>query len=560
VTRFPLILALALIPSLYAACSSVDAGGRDGGAATLEGGIEDGGTKVEAAAVDSSLAEGAAPFDAGGPSEEADADAEGGPAGSLPNGAQLVVGTVVLLQGVTSDDYAIYIDGTASTLNAVPLSGGGAPILIAPVDPTTQVALSGSVAFYWTAVNQSTGAGTLAIWTSAHGAKTLSTSSQVPSAGFQVVAVSADGTMVLFYDQLDESGASGNLAVANVDGTGKTTLLSALDISSTSPCYSNFNFAGDSVVSVYAPWVAADAGPPVVAVAAFTGPSWSPVTLATNVECGLTVDGTGQFALVPTGGGLVAYPLPSGTPSLIDSTGSGGALLSPPAGSPPGTADDVLYADTSAELKRATIGSSSSPTLLLDSGVNYVWVVSPDTNWALTGQKYALASNVYLYDFGLASSTIPGAASTLVPTVSGTVLGDVFTADSSHVLYATAPTDGGTATAATPLTLFAAATGAAAAGDAGGGGDAGAAAARLLAVGAGEALAGVGAKVVYGVVEPGNNQAYDVFSVDTSETAPAVPLVSFADAPFFLSAQKDKLVYTWSQGDAIAGLYVLVIP
>jgi hypothetical protein len=53
----------------------------------------------------------------------------------------------------------------------------------------------------------------------------------------------------------------------------------------------------------------------------------------------------------------------------------------------------------------------------------------------------------------------------------------------------------------------------------------------------------------------------DLLSADTASTNPPTAIVSLVDPLFFLTAGKDKIVYTWSYADvSVAGLYAMPTP
>ncbi len=266
---------------------------------------------------------------------------EGGGGQELPDGAtppqgkQLVVGDTLVLEGVTSDGFAIYADTTAATLNAVPIVGGN-PIAIGPTDaggPAVQV--TGSVVFNWTAVNQTTGSATLTIWTSAHASQKLSTSSQAPS-GFESATVSADGTLVAFYDSLSSDGNTANIDVASVDGaTAPTVVASGINIGDTA-CFPSFAFAGSTIFAVYPP-SAGDAGAPDAStgggdagavqypatVTAYSGAAWTPTHIASGAYCSLALDALGTQTLVSTVAGLAAHTAADPTKAIALDTKGG---------------------------------------------------------------------------------------------------------------------------------------------------------------------------------------------------------------------------------------------
>ena len=88
----------------------------------------------------------------------------------------------------------------------------------------------------------------------ATGLQVVSTASQVVGDGLQSVAVSPDGTKVLFYDNMNAAGNAATLTLAGTDGpdgaTGKIALTPSLNIGDTG-CFPVFAFAGSDVAAVY---------------------------------------------------------------------------------------------------------------------------------------------------------------------------------------------------------------------------------------------------------------------------------------------------------------------
>jgi hypothetical protein len=464
-----------------------------------------------------------------------------------PRGTNLVKGSVLTLQGVTGDDYAVYIDGLRAMLCAVPLSGG-MPIDIAPVDPAAVVQVSGQVVFAWTKINQFTGAGTLTMWTAAHGKQDLSTDSQVGYAFLQGMAVSPDSSKVAFYDQVTATGSAGNLTVAGVDGGGRKTLLTSVDLSNGN-CLPVFRFVGDSALVV-----ASDtpgSSPTVIKLTAAAGANWTATTLVQGADCTFDVDPTGAWVLAAGASGLAGYSVGGASALAIDPAGHAGRFVGAlDAGQVDGgVADDVIYLDTSGGLRRAPFASAPSPTVLVDGGLHAILAVSGDGNWVLANEQTSPQG----YDVHLASARVPGSPTTLVSDTTGTLVGDPFTADSTYALYGPVlPPDAGQ----NGFFLFAAPT-AAATTDA----DAEAGVGRDLATYVIADFAQAGSKVVFSAGTPGSPVVFDIFSVVLSTGAPPTRLVSRADSPFFLSPAKDKIVFTWSLDYApIAGLYVQELP
>jgi hypothetical protein len=467
-----------------------------------------------------------------------EADLDAGP--DAPR-RQLVEGEVLTLQGVTSDDYAVYIDGLRATLCAVSLSGG-TPVDIAPVDPAAVVQVSREVVFAWTATDQTIGEGTLTTWTAAHGAHVLSTSSLAGSWGGQAMAVSPDSSKVAFYEQLPAlTNDFANLEIAGVDGSGRTTLLTYVELSD-SNCYPVFRFVGDDTVVVASE--RPGESPTVIALA---GPGWTPTTLVHGADCTFDVDSSGGFVLAVNSWGLAGYSIGGGPPMIIDTAGQAGLFVGPldSGGGAGGAADDVVYLERNGGLRRAPFAPMPPSTVLVNGGLQRILAVSGDRSWVLANDQ---TSNFYGYvDMYLASTRVPGSLTTLVSGATGMLAGDSFTADSAYALYATtapADADGGLSG------FFAAATASPSAGASAGG---------YLSASVVADFASGGSKVVFSATDPGTPVVFDIFSAELSTGAPPERLVSMADSPFFLSAARDKVVYTLSMGPQ-AGLYVQELP
>ncbi|HEY2509913.1 MAG TPA: hypothetical protein VGI39_03630 [Polyangiaceae bacterium] len=490
-----------------------------------------------------------------GSGDDGSGDDGGGPA-TLPDGAippqgvQLAAGDALELQGITSDGYAVYADTTANTLSAVAVAGGK-PIAIGPIDPNgAAVQVMGPVVFNWTAVNQSTGSGTLSVWTAAHQLQQLSTSSQAPS-GFQSVAVSADGTQVIFYDALSTDGNTANLAVAGTDGASKpTTFLSGVNIGNQS-CFPVFTFAGADIAVAYIR--AADGGAPdasggggdgggaaqyLATVSAFTGASWTQKDLTKQPAlCALAVDSKASQLLVATTAGLFAYPaasLATGTGELtLDAKGVWGKFAEGDGGL------GVVYTDNASALKRISVASKATGAVLVTSGLTNVEALSPDQAWVLANDVVQVGAQGAVADLFLASATTAGSATSLVSTPISTPAGDSFTADSTHALYAaTVTSDAGV----TSPGLYSVAT-------SGG-------APSPVVSNVGSVFAASGAQIVFNAND--DQGGYDLFRADTSKGGAPTLLVSVADQAFLLTPAKDQVVYTWSYlSGAMAGLYAL---
>jgi hypothetical protein len=486
------------------ASSTLDSGSRDSG---------DRDSSTDATSVDALL-----PLDAGN---------DGGlPEGAvLPHGAQVVASDSISLQGVTSDGYAVYTDTASNQLSAVALSGGPS-VSLGNLGANGTVIVTGAVVLYWSASDAFTGVGPLSIWTSAHGVQSLASQS-VPYG----TAVSGDGANIVFFDAVDFATGitAGDVYVASADGTGKTKLASAIQLQDPF----STAFAGDvAVVS----WSVAPVGTAGGAtLQTFAAPQWSGITLATGVVDGFSVNPAGTLVLGSTQGGLSVYPVDGGAPTLIDAAGVSGLFT--------GDGMGVVYVSATNALVRSPI-AAPNPMTLVASGFEDLAALSPDGAWAL-GDFLGNLANPTSTDLLLASATSEGEAQTLSMTANVVLSPNFFTADSSHVIYASDTTAAG-------LSNFYA-----------------------LPVGgtAPQALGTIwtyypvgAAKVVFNdhynpVGGVGTNGVADIEWVDTTQSVAPTLLVSQADANFFTTIDRTQLVYSWSYlADSKAGIWTLAIP
>jgi hypothetical protein len=498
----------------------------------------------------------------GGGGNDAGEDANDGsvtiPDGAiLPIGTQLATGTSFSVNGVTSDGFVIYEDSDAMTLNAIPVTAQGmpAPTVIGTVGDDTVAIVMGPVVFFWSAVDENTGSGALSIWTHSNGLQKLSTASQEATDGLQAAAVSTDGTKVLFYDNTNAAGNVSTLTLAGTDGpdgsTGKIALAPNVNIGDPG-CFPVFAFVGSDVAAVYELAGASDGGTsPADAgtgiqytgtLNTFAHPGFTAVPHDDQAQCALAVDPTGTTFLYSASSGLYTWTTGSGA-NQIDPAGVFGQFAASDGGL------SVVYTNDSKALAQANVAAPTPTTLATGSFTN-VLAISPDGQWALankTIENLNAGTPPPSWDLYLASATTPGSAATLT---SSAVLQpafpqaiDPFTADSTHALYSyPPPADGG---AGVFPSLYAAPT------------------ATGVGVGlgftVGSAFATSGSKIVFNAA--GAFGGLDLLAVDTASSTAPTPLVNLVDSVFFLTAGKDKIVYTWSYDDVpAAGLYAAPTP
>jgi hypothetical protein len=464
-------------------------------------------------------------------------DGGGGlPEGSIgPQGTQLVPSSTVVINGVTSDGYAVYTDVSAMTYSAVPLDGG-TPTSIGGSDGTGEYT-TGPVAFAFSNVDQNTGAGTLMIWTSAHGAQTIGTAVYATYTGEGQLDVSKDGTKLLYFDNTTE--ATVDATIINTDGTGKTVIAPGLNFASET-CIPNVYFAGD--YAVVENCSDADGGVGST-LESFTGSGWTTtamISTTVNGDVNAIVDPTGAAVLYVSSSGLEVVPVATGTPVLIDATGISGGFTN--------DGQHVLYATSGGAINLAAITGGTPTPLLAAASYQGVAAVSPDNSHFLAYKS--ITEDQYgdiLSDLYLASATASGSATTLVSSASAGLLGDVFTTDSTYATYMAALSSGaGNFTAAaisggTPVTV-------------------GMSNSLNLSTSAAKALFNANLNMSGGT---GGFGAADIMSIDLSAATAAAPklLVSQADAYFYLDQAKDKVVYSWSDlANSQAGVWVVPVP
>jgi hypothetical protein len=449
-------------------------------------------------------------------------------AGPGPAGTQLVASktATVLLEGVTSDDYAVYVDTGANTLYAAPL-GGGAPSMIATVDASVIVAVQGKVVLYWTKVDPN-GIGALSVWTKSGGVQALGTRSLTGAGSF---AASADSAHVVYFDATNGAQGTANISVGATAGGAKSVLVPSVDLFNQT-CSPSLGYAGAYALAAYCLPMgsASDAGVGGYVVS-YTGPSWTSTTYSTTATTQLPTDAKGTEILVSDASGLSVYPLAGGAAKLIDASGVGGLFTS--------TGTSVVYTTGAGALVRSAV-SPAAPTTLVASGFANLTALSPDDAWALgntSTNPTSVATDLYL-----ASAATAGKATALSMMPTATLPASPFTADSTEAIYYTAfdlnvgtlnasPTKGGAAATLGPRVLLTYPT--------------------------------TAAKVVFAQNWSANmaTGTVDIAAADTSQAASATVLVSQADAYFALSADKTKVVYTWSvTPGSSSGLWVLPAP
>jgi hypothetical protein len=501
------VLSTSLLASWsLAGCSSMNSASPGGGGGG--GGGDDGGS--------SDTDGGAAVGPDGAPCAVPNAaSSNAGPVGTL-----LASGNSLSARGTTSDGYEIYSDDAASQLYAVPIAGGS-PQSITSLGSKFWVTVVGQVVFAWSNVTAAN-VGALTIWSSAHGAQAIA------PASFGIVGTSSsDGSQVLYVANVDPQGQTGDVYVANSDGSGATPLLQNQQLTG---CFPQLGFAGSYVVVSHCD-VARGAGPSST-ISSFLSPGWTRADLMSSAENVWSADTAGTIVLVSTSAGVLVAPIGGGPSTTIDSSGFIGQLIS--------GGKMAIYGTTNGALRSSSITPPSPTTLSPAFGGFYG--VSPSQSVVLYYQNQGSSGT----DVFLTSTVGPATPQALSTATNGSVNGDPFTADSTYALYSTGndACTGAAAFNAYPV----------------GGGS-------VVALGAnvwGD-WAATGAKVIYndnfaatGGLRIGRA---DIEVVDLSSGATPTQIVSQADAVIDMSPAKDQLIYSWSlQPGPTAGIYVTPVP
>jgi hypothetical protein len=478
-----------------------------------------------------------------------------------PNGKQLFSSNIIQIFGVTSDNYVIFADNTdGGKLYAADATGTNAAQLIAA--PTvsssaTYVAgISGKVVFLWEGISPTATqqVGKLSTWTSSDATLHQVTLKSNAASGFNATT---DGSKIIFSANSDTPGSTGDIAGANEDGTGLTTLITGVDIASGN-CTPVIGFAGGvNAVTATCASDPGDGGTPVATVTSWTN-AWAATSLSVTSALNFwSANSAGDKLLVATPSALswIAW---DGTGSLtqIDAKDieNGGFGYMEKDG------NNVLYTTMAGDMYTSPTGTPA-PTQLVASGVKYLRSIAPDDSHVIYSTN--LDAQQFGSDLYLQSTSSASSATTLVSTLKGALFGlgslDDFTTDSAYVLWIDnvdtsafigdlyyMPIGGGTKAKLTTLEWL--------------------------------NLSGQGSKVVYndncqGCGVDSNNQVIgvaDIKSVDLSQTTPTPQsLQDGADPQIYMAATKDRVIFTYSQnvpaddGGTLAngnGLYSIAIP
>jgi hypothetical protein len=440
-----------------------------------------------------------------------------------PVGRLLASGNSLSVRGVTSDGYEIFSDDFAYELYAVPIAGGSVQTIgsLGTQGGQFWVTVVGQVVFAWSNVSAAD-VGALTIWSSAHGAQSLA------PASFGILgASSSDGSQVLYLANVDSQGQTGDVYVANSDGSGATRLLQSQQLTG---CFPQLGFAGSYAIASHCD-VARGTGPSTT-ISSFQSPAWTRADLMTSAENIWSADNAATIVLVSTSNGLMVVPIGGGGSTMIDPSGFLGQLISGGA--------MAVYSTTGGALRSSTIKPPSPTTLAPAFGGFYG--VSPSQASVLYYRNQASTGT----DMVLTSILAPTTPQVLSSAMNGSVNGAPFTADSTYALYST-------------------------------GNDVctGAAAFNAYPVNGGSAIqlgsnvwgdwSASGAKVIFNdnFVATGGLRfgRADIEVVDLASGTTPTQIISQADAVVDVSPAGDSVIYSWTvQPGAQAGIYVAPLP
>jgi hypothetical protein len=433
--------------------------------------------------------------------------------------APLVAGNLRVV-AATADDWAIYQDLAAGTLDAVPLAGG-APVEISEQLDRGLIVPGRHVVFAWESVDPASQAGALRIWSPSGGVRQAATAAALP-----MVGESADGNHLVFTDRVAPDGTHGDVILASADLATRITLSSDVALGDESTCTAQLGIAGDHVFLG-----ACSEGSESATVTAFdfTGVARA---ISSDSNGPFSVDDAGSQVLILDGSGALSLiPMAGGESRLLDDNVAAAALF--------GDGSAVVYQTSDGVLRRRD-ASGSVPAITLASGVESFDQLSPDGRQVMF--ETVTGDDGYT---DLQSVATDGSQSPLMldPSADGCVFGDAFTTDSLRALYvsgietqnytgtlAIRPVDGGAAT--------------------------------VLGTGSRIALAAQLGQVVYddGFAFPAVSEIHaraDLHVVDPALGAPARLLASQADPDIALDAARARVIFTSSVAIAGPGLYVL---
>ena len=431
---------------------------------------------------------------------------------------------VYAVAGVTADDQVVLIDPVKSGAFAAPIGGG----LMQTVDPgAVIIAVEGKLVFAWSHVDQN-GLGDVTRWSAAGGSVQLGVGSAT-----RLFAVSDDGAFIAWSD----GGAAtvGDLRIARADGSHAMKVFSQVVLDDS--CRPRLAFAAKShrLIASYCP-KPGDGGAVSAVVSSVDGETGQVTDLKTPAEDFFSIDRTGGHVLVISDTHVGDVVTVTGDHhQLLTQQMSAGYLLA--------GATEVVYQSNangngSGALGRVLVNGGMA-TPLVAGGVDRIEAISPDEGWLVYSTRRGMGTSSDLFLIGTRS----GRVTTLSENTRGGLRDDAFTADSSHVLYLTS------VMASSAGTL------------------------RSQPVSGGPPVehgtsvfnvrAALGTRVVfndhYRPALQSRGRA-DLYLVDTAKSDAPVLLAAAADVVFFLSANRDRVVYAVQDTPGTEGIFVTGLP
>jgi hypothetical protein len=486
-----------------------------------------------------------------------------------PTGTQVISSPTAYLEGLTDDGYAIYQDTGSNALYAASIATpNGTPVTIT----TDGSAYTAGLAVVGKSVVMLSGSttskvGRLATWTAAGGIKTISTASTL-----SIFDVTNDGSKVVYYDNASEVGGTlttGDLTVANIDGTGKSVLATKVTLEGGAcqlPSAQVAFIGADLVALSCSPMTDAgatmagdagdDGGPagPSETLTQYSGPSWTPSVITTDMSYGSSFGSdrglgkAGTQILFLTSAGLVNYVVgASSMPTLMTSDPTY-------TGSYSTDGSQILYVTQAGAAVVAPVATPSASTILTSGRFNYIVAQSPDpkSKFAIVATaetRDQMSGFVSASDMFLLSTAATNTPSQISMGSSAAPYGQAFTADSNYAVFDDAVSGG-------VGTLYVAPT------DGSG---------NPVAVGQNSWIDDEpkGSLVVFNVNCGNCTTMYvpgtaDIQYLDLAKTMTPSTLVTQADYNFYLTKDKTKLVYSWhptgTMGASKAGVWVWPLP
>jgi hypothetical protein len=301
------------------------------------------------------------------------------------------------------------------------------------------------------------------------------------------------------------------------------------------PANNNGLGRGRAVFTVTRETPDASAGNPLATIATFSGPDFTQSVLVSDTPSTFAIDPSGNHVLVMGPSGAMLYPIGGGAGVAVDTAGIAGVFTRDGA--------NVVYVTRATALKRSPVADPTPQTLVV-SGLGGLFGLSPDQTWVLAYRS--LATGGQTSDLLLAPATMEGNPRPLTASNEAAIYGDAFTVDSKFVLYFDhiAPATGG------GNFYVAGVSGKAPA---------------FVASNAWVAAATSGSKALVSAncatCSSSTTGAADLLAFDANEPKSVKTLVSQAYATFYLTSDRNQVVYSWTcASDPRAGIYALPVP